>query len=130
MMHFLLSGLVMVLVTVGFNYAYGLSGVQNIYLGLYKGVVEEAVVVADTDGTYMVPKFHLPRLRSEVERYFAVGLPNYCQSYEVTCYGYSKGRYVTSITYSSKIRIVLDVTFSLERHRTKTAYFSIERSEA
>ncbi|MCR5348158.1 MAG: hypothetical protein K6E59_00920 [Bacilli bacterium] len=126
----LLAGMAMALVTVGFQYSYSLSGVHAVYLGLYKGLVEEAVVVAGTDGEYASPRFYLPRLNQLCKDYLDTGLTPYCRSYEMSVLGYSKGRYVPSVAYSTRVQISFTATFSLERSLTKTAYFRMERSEA
>ena len=82
MMNLLCAGMTMVLVVLGFHNSYCISGVHSAYLGLYKGIVEECVIVADADGNYLdAPQFHVPRLRNLLKDYYATNLAPYCRSY-------------------------------------------------
>ena len=82
MMHLLCAGMTLVLVLLGFHNAYCISGVHSAYLGLYKGVVEEAVVVVNDSGQYLgSPQFHIPYLRKLLSDDYAVNLAPYCRNY-------------------------------------------------
>ena len=126
MVYFLLSALTLALVVTGFNRVYCYHGIDQAYLGLYKGLFEEAVVVMDGNGAYLPkPQFYLLRLRYLLEDYFEVNLTPYCRSYTYDVVG-DKGRislYANSVTVTFLAKIN-----DLDSKR-KEAVFSIERGD-
>ena len=131
MMHLMLAGLAMLLATVSFHYAHCLSGINNAYLGLYKGVVEEAVVVADEDGEYRrMPVFYLPRLRTLLTEYFSVNLTPYCRRYVVTVTGQLGEHFHSYVSYTAHVIIDLEAKIDDIHTLRKIAQFDIVRSES
>lgn len=130
MIYLFLGGLAMCLVTVCFNYGYELSGIHTAYLGLYKGLLEEAVVVAESSGDpYAIPRFYLPRVNLLTTEYLDNALLPYCKGYSLACRGYSKGKYLSSATYCTKVWISFLAETRIGKSVYKEAYFHIERSE-
>lgn len=124
MVYLLFSCVVLCLVTVAWHDAYCLTGIESVYLGLYKGVLEEAVVLAKRrPGDIKQPTFYLPRLRSVLSVYFNENLTPYCREYTFSARGVTSGT-----DYSTQVTITFYARISDVREKTKTAYFRIERS--
>ena len=126
MMHMILAGIAMVFLLNGFHYLYCFSGVNRAYLGLYKGIVEEATMVAGSAGGYLSkPVIHIGRLETLLERYFTVELKPYCRRYDyaVTVPDYS---YVPAT--ASRVVITIDVTIDDLHQLRKEARFKIQEA--
>ena len=129
MMHLLCAGMTMVLVVLGFHNAYCISGVHSAYLGLYKGIVEEAVIVTDKHGEYFnAPQFYLPYLKDLLTVYYRVNLAPYCREYrfDVTRLDPIMGE-LTSKT-SRHVELTFDATINDLHTIKKTAHFQIWRT--
>ena len=101
-----------------------LLGVNTVYLGLYKGMFEKAVVVATPTGDYEpYPYFDMGELNEEVGDYFALNLPKYTTSYD---YELAALRFAGE-GKPTKVRLVLSAWVLSERKIEKTAVFAIER---
>ena len=82
MVYVFLSSIVLVLVCTSFHYLYCRNGIEEAYLGLFKGLIEEAVIVAGANGGYQTtPMIYLPRLNSLCNAYFNENLSPYCRNY-------------------------------------------------
>ena len=128
MTHMFLAGMTMLLVLIGFNQAYCISGIHTAYLGLYKGIVEESVVVANSGGNlYASPFIHIERLNALLETYYQVNLSPYCRSYRYTAKAFD-GAKETSATLTKTVRLTFVATISQAQHISKEAIFSVIRS--
>lgn len=126
MVYLFLSSLALVLVTTSFHYMYCLNGIEEAYLGLYKGVVEKAVVVSSTSGAYLSsPTFHLATLRKVLDEYLLVNLSPYCRSFD--CVVASR---LPRPTNDTSTKVVIQITISIDdiHDIEKTAHFSIWRT--
>jgi len=82
MVYMFLSALALLCLCTGFHYSYCRHGIEECYFGLYKGIMEEGVVVASSGGGYLgLPLFSLSRLRYLLDDYFATNLSPYCRTY-------------------------------------------------
>ena len=128
MEYLFLSALVLLTLCTGFHSAYCRHGIEACYLGLYKGIVEEAVVVAsERDGDYRPsPKIYLPRLGSLCRDYFQQNLTPYCRSYTFALI--PRDTNVYPALYTSKVTIVFTAKISDLESVEKTAQFSIWRT--
>ena len=127
MVHLFLAGIAMVFLLNGFHFMYCFSGVERAYLGLYKGIVEEATVVAHTNGGFLVmPKIHLPRLRQLLDEYLLVELEPYCRSYS-----YAVDPVGTSASSETAAKIVITIAARIDDLHDfhKTAHFKIEEAK-
>lgn len=127
MMHMIVAGIAMVFLINGFHFVYCFSGVQRAYLGLYKGIVEEATMVVNTSGGYLAtPMIHIARLNTLLEDYFHTELDAYCRSYE---YRVSVPGTHLHVLSSRKVVITLDVTLDDLHQFHKTAHFMVEEAK-
>ena len=106
--------------------AYASFGAQQAYLGLYKGIFERHVVVADYDGTYLAkPYFDMEGLRQSLHVYFLNNLSPYCSEYD----------YALQVTEDygpdrpTGLKLDLHAKYAHLFEHTYSAYFSIERSQ-
>ena len=128
MTHMFLAGMTMLLVLIGFNQAYCISGIHSAYLGLYKGIVEESVIVANSGGNlYTSPFIHVERLNALLETYYQVNLSPYCRSYRYTAKAFD-GTKETSATLTKTVRLTFVATISQAQQISKEAIFSVIRS--
>ena len=82
MAYLFLSAVAMSMLLVGFEYSYCLPGIENAYLGLYKGIMERCVLLLSPEGyEYSTPRFSLNEVRKELDPYFRVHLKPYCREY-------------------------------------------------
>ena len=131
------SALLLVFALFSFQNVYCVGGVQRAYLGLYKGIAEEAVVVAATEGEYAAkPLFYLPRLRENLRLYFQVNLKPYCLAYSYSCQSTlssplfpAEGPGLGEIPYANEIVISFSAKITDWKTVDKEAYFRIERTE-
>ena len=124
MVEALFSFLLLAISVHGFLCCHCLLGVNTVYLGLYKGMFEKAVVVASSTGEYEpYPYFDMGELRREVEEYFALNLPKYTTSYG---YELSPLRFASS-NKPTKVSLVLNAWVLNERKIQKKAVFALER---
>ena len=62
--------------------ASNLPKIEMAYLGLYKGLMERCVLVADEEGEYRgMPVFYMPMVEEAVAAHFESNLAPYCQGY-------------------------------------------------
>lgn len=123
MVHMVLAGLAMVFLVTGFHYVYCFSGVQRAYLGLYKGIVEEAVVVADERGNYLSrPLIYMPRLEALLEDYLDTELRPYCRSYEYAVKQKGSAIHAKAV---NKVVITLNAVIDDVHRFEKSAIFAI-----
>lgn len=130
MVHFLIAAVALVLLFTGFNRVYCIHGLNQVYLGLYKGMFDEAVVVADESGEYLpMPVFYLPRIEALLKEYYAETLPPYCRSYSYEVKGTLNGMPMGGrFKYADTITTTFSATISDLETRTKKAVFAVERS--
>ena len=105
-----------------------ISGVNKVFLGLYKGIFEDAVYVYDQNGkTANVPYFKMDDLRQRLDEYFAISLPRYVQEYD---YSLTALQMTLVSFWPQPIKVKLDLRCVISWKRTieKTAVFAIERS--
>ena len=101
-----------------------LLGINTVYLGLYKGMFEKAVIVATEKGEYEAyPYFDMGLMDKEVKTYLAGNLPKYTSSYD---YELLALRYAGE-GKPTKVRLVLDAWVLGERKVQKKAVFALER---
>ena len=108
-----------------FNAAYAVYGTQSAYLGLYKGIVENNVmVVAEHSDSYApTPFFDMDGLRRDLDEYFALNLKYCARSYSFEVKGKAR-RYAGLI---DAVRINLDVQMTLTLSQSYTAVFALEK---
>ena len=131
MVHLLMAAVALVVMVVGFNRVYCIHGINQAYLGLYKGLFDKAVVVSSSSGAYMAkPKFYFAKVKSLLEEYYETNLTPYCRSYTYTILGKGAGgTYTSFIAYADSIHTTFTVKINDMETRTKEAVFSIERSD-
>ncbi len=130
MVHMVLCALALVLVLTGFNRVYCIHGINQAYVGLYKGVFEEAVVTVNTSGQYLSkPMFYVPKARRLLASYYQTNLSAYCRSYTYTVLGKNQGRIGYLSTYCDTIVTSFTAKISDVESKTKEAVFTIERSD-
>ena len=125
MVNVLFCAIFMVASLVSFTSAFNLGGVQRAFLGLYRGILDASVVVADANGSYQgLPHFDLNHLSNDLDIYFLNNLKPYCVdfAYELI----PGGAYLPQPT---QVEIALDVEVSLWVNKHYHAYFSLERNE-
>lgn len=128
MVYMFLSALALLCLCTGFHYSYCRHGIEECYLGLYKGVVEEAVVVAGMNGSYAsIPQFYLPRLRYLLGEYFEMALKPYCREYST--FARTKEDTFGDRVYGSGVIITFTAKIDYLTNITRTAHFSIRRTE-
>ncbi|MBQ7249980.1 MAG: hypothetical protein IJS37_01340 [Bacilli bacterium] len=126
MAYLLLSAVTLVLVLTGFNKVYCIHGIDQVYLGLYKGLFDETVAVVDENGDYLPkPKFYVPKIRFLVNDYLKVNLTPYCRSYThtVTVSG------TDSTDYGDRVVVAFTAKINDIDRKRKVAIFSIERGD-
>ena len=130
MSYLLICGVVLVLLVTGFNRVYCIHGINQVYLGLYKGMFDEAVVVADESGNYLPsPLFYLPRIERLLKDYYAFNLPPYCRDYAYEITGTLVGKVVGGrFKYADTVSTSFTAYINDVETRVKKAVFTIERS--
>ncbi len=130
MPYILLSAVALVFLVTGFNRVYCIHGIDQVYLGLYKGMFDEAVVVVNGSGGYLSkPMFYLPRLESMLQEYYETSLPAYCRTYTFTVKGTTNGaQTILSRVYCDTVTTTFSAVINDFQTRTKKAVFTIERS--
>ena len=130
MAHFLMCAVALVLLVTGFNRVYCIHGINQVYLGLYKGMFDEAVAVVDESGKYLhKPLFYLPRIQKLLQQYYSDCLTPYCRSYEYEVYGLLGGMRVGgSVKYADTVVTTFSASISDLETRSKKAVFAVERS--
>ena len=130
MTHLFLSGIALLLTLVGFHRVYCLNGVESAYLGLYKGLLEECVVVADRNGNYYgAPYFFLPKLEDRLEQYYRVNLAPYCREYEFVLRSLDPRAGAEGDDFARAVEIVFYVEIDDIIQKTRKAQFFIERTD-
>ena len=128
MTYLFLSAVAMCMCVISFDYAYRLPNIESAYLGLYKGIVEEAVVPISSTGDYLMkPYFYLPKLHSAVGDYLEKNLSQYAR------YTYRVFRDPQDLTYAptgyaNKVRITFTARLNDLRSVEKSAGFAIWRT--
>ena len=129
MTYFLLASLALVLVVTGFNRVYCIHGINQVYLGLYKGIFDEAVVTVDSQGMYLEkPKFYVLRIRYLLDDYFKTNLAPYCRSFSYTITGLYNGTWGPLFPYVDAVDLRFEAKINDLETRSKRAVFTIERS--
>ena len=128
MAELLFSAIALTLSCLGFHNAYCLSSIGKAYLGIYKGLLDESVVVVLNGGEYTKPQFYLPRVNKLLGEYFAVTLAPYCESYS---YYVANGDAFAFpwIQYADSIVLFLSAKVSEFKTVSRTAQFHIQRSD-
>ena len=119
MVHIICAGFLVVFSIHYFTVNYNLSKVNAAYLGLYKGVAEDAVVLSDESGNEVTkPYFDKTVLMNNVKSYFDKEIGDWC-SYSVK---YAFGPVVKTPENASVV-----VTFKVPgwKDYTRTARFAI-----
>ena len=128
MVYLLLSAVTLVLCVTGFIKVYCLHGIDQVYLGLYKGLFDEAVVVVDSKGEYLTkPKFYLLRVRTLLEEYFEVNLSPYCRYYTYTVT--AEANAIGLSLYSDYVHVAFTATINDIDSKHKEAVLTIERGD-
>ena len=130
MSYLLMCAVVLALLVTGFNRVYCIHGINQVYLGLYKGIFDEAVVLVDEKGDYLAePLFYIPRIQHLLKDYYAENLPPYCRKYDISFLAAYKGvRVGSQIKYADTIKTGFSAYINDVEKRNKTAVFHIERS--
>ena len=129
MTHLCIASIVLVLMVTGFRFVYCVSSVESAYLGLYKGLVERAVVVATQSGIYALkPMIYLPKLRADLQDYFEERLAPYCQEYSFSLSNILPVSAVSLKNYSYGVSISFLAEIDDIHVKQKTAEFYIRRN--
>lgn len=83
MMNMIISGFGLVLFLTMFRQSYFLNGINRAYLGLYKGVVESAVIYFDENGKNITPYFDKKLFKDAVSDYLLKELKGYTITYSL-----------------------------------------------
>lgn len=129
MMHLLLSALAMTMTVLGFTRLYSFDGINACYLSLYKGLIEECVVVADSKGAYLgSPLIYSPKLSAMLKEHFQVNLAPYCRDYTYSCESLDLIVSRQGKEYWKSAKITFSATVDDLLTIDKTAVFTIERT--
>ena len=79
----IISGFGLVLFLTMFRQSYFLNGINRAYLGLYKGVVESAVIYFDENGKNITPYFDKQLFKDAVSDYLLKELKGYTITYSL-----------------------------------------------
>ena len=124
MTHMFFAMVALLMLVTGFNQVYCRTGIESVYLGLYKGVVERSVAIAkEKENDLPQPMFYLPHLNAGLRDYFRKNLPPYCRSYT-----YTISEFNMIVPYSAQVTIRLNVKINDVSIIKKTAAFAITRS--
>ena len=121
MFHYLFGSLFLLATVFCFNQEYCLKGALNAYYGLYKGVVESAVIAYSPGAKEIGPYFSKDLVTEVVGQYLEDNLAKYCQNYEVEYY-YKD--YVRRLPKALKIEITAQISDIYSLHRI--AVFAIQ----
>lgn len=84
MLNMIISGFGLVLFLSMFRQAYFVSGINRVYLGLYKGVIESSVVYFNDEGLNITPYFDRALFKDAVGSYFEREFKGYKVTYSLT----------------------------------------------
>ena len=125
MFHFLVGGLMLVLMVSTFTQQYQYRGAINAYYGLYKGIVETSVLAFDDDGNRIYPYFDVDFLSDRLLTYFEDNLKPYCKTYTTNI---RFGNYYTP-KHPSKVTITIDAKMHDFSTFAKKAIFEVRENE-
>ena len=114
MFHYLFGSLFLLVTVFCFNQEYCLKGALNVYYGLYKGVVESAVIAYSPGAKEIGPYFSKDLVKHVVDEYLEDNLKKYCHSYEVNYYFKD---YVRRLPKALKIEITAQISDISTLHR-------------
>lgn len=130
MMHLFLSAVALCMTIVCFDYAYRLPNIETAYLGLYKGLVEKAVVVVDSHGDYLErPYFHLSLLSKAVDAHLKTNLAQYCPDYRYEVIRHPDDSEYAPSGYANIVRIAFECDLNPIKHIRKNVSFTIWRTD-
>ena len=130
MIHLFLSSVAMCMAIVCFDYAYRLPNIETAYLGLYKGLVEKAVVVVDAHGDYLErPYFHLSLLNKAVGEHLRTNLLQYCPEYRYEVVRHPDDNAYAPDGYANIVRIAFECDLNPIKHIRKSASFTLWRTD-
>ena len=124
MFHYLFGSLFLLVTVFCFNQEYCLKGALNAYYGLYKGVVESAVIAYSPGAKEIGPYFSKDLVKHVVDEYLEDNLKKYCHSYEVNYYFKD---YVRRLPKALKIEITAQISDISTLHRI--AVFVIQEQQ-
>lgn len=114
MFHYLFGTLFLLATVFCFNQEYCMKGALNAYYGLYKGVVESAVISYSAGAKEIGPYFSKDLVKLTVDQYLEDNLKKYCRSYQVDYY-YKD--YVRRLPKALKIEITAQISDISTMHR-------------
>ena len=114
MFHYLFGTLFLLATVFCFNQEYCMKGALNAYYGLYKGVVESAVISYSAGANEIGPYFSKDLVKLTVDQYLEDNLKKYCRSYQVDYY-YKD--YVRRLPKALKIEITAQISDISTMHR-------------
>lgn len=130
MSHLFVSVFVLVFTLLGFNRLYCLNGVNAAYLGLYKGLIEDCVVLASNSGGYLsAPLIYAPKLMNDLEDYYETNLAPYVKDYVFTCVSLDGRVGRAGKDYWSSAKITFEAEIDDLLTVKKVAIFQIERTD-
>ena len=104
------------------------TGVNRVYLGLYKGVAESGVVSYGRYGNLLdVPYFSVETTEAAVTLYFDSTLKRYVQSYGATYMFYDKNGDI-DMNMPCTFSVTLRCDISAFQHFERIAYFTIQEN--
>lgn len=80
------SALMLIFLVSSFRFSYVTMGVNRVFLGLFGGAAESAVVVYKASAELDVPHFYVPYFKAAVNTYLADNLTRYAPNYDTSFY--------------------------------------------
>lgn len=115
-------GLLLIYIASSFRFTYSYMGVNRVFLGLFGGVVDSAVVPFGTYASEIQPFFDTSILMGNVNRYLEANMANYVADYTVS-YSWTYRR-INGVRKVIKANITLKTDY-LFLSFNKTATFAI-----
>lgn len=125
MFHYLIGGLMLILMVSTFTQQYQYRGAINAYYGLYKGIVETAVLAFDDNGDRIYPYFDVDYLSDKLLTYFEDNLKPYCKTYVAKI---DFGNYYTP-NHPSKTIITITARMHDLSEFSKKAIFEVKEND-
>ena len=123
----LFSSFLLVITITSWSWSMSLFPMNRVYYGVYKGVVEQAVIPYGESGERIRPYFDETEFEYRVGEYFKENASRYCRDFSLS-YAYSD--YVSAGKWPHVASFTLDASLygGLKFHRAAT--FTIRRNEA
>ena len=122
MFHYLFGTLFLIVTVVSFNQQYCLKGVLHAYYGLYKGVVERAVIAYAEHEQRFIPYIDLDLLSWELEDYLEANMKPYCRSYSYDVVG------IINVGFEdcNKVKITITADIDMMKEFRRIAVFELK----